>query len=1332
MNYASITFTFDWEGKLKDVQTYDMERFKNVSIEDNIIKDSYIITSGREILNLYEEDYTSFRIDEFFPEWLLIDVNVDESSREQRSYEMIYGRVTSVKYDKTTTIGVERQLQTGRFRTCTFYAERGFYRGDEFTISWQGWLSHSKPEDFVKITINQEGYSAEGPIYSNPYYKTMQDSIIVTPPTEVNGEANINIDVSANGKEYNCNKLFLSLRQYNYNFPEHPFNGECSIFEGYTERGELVIENAPDWVTYKIDTIPFTDTDYIDYVENIPFTGWMTLTFDNNNGEYRNATIIVYTTSKYFEVKYKINIKQLGVEDKPDTPIEPTKTDAVFAIDTNSGEDYDSTSLLFKDNSANIYNTLEAKDNTLFLGNYQNSNFSLQINQNSSVFENLSIEEITKEVPFANLSLSTYDYVPDLTISSQDKKLFKKGEKYSLGLVFIKNNGVKSSVFYIGDYEPSSEPTTGIRNNAYYLSKPIAYTVFNTTIVNKLKSLGVIGVIPVYAKRPLHKIIGQGFLNPTISSRDRKNAENLDTQYNWFQRLDINNTSVAQGEGESLSTLDNIEFQSRGDDDVWTFSNKILTFNTPEVEAVNILTDALLEGCTLNLKYTSGNLIRYNNSVTVNTNSSYLHSKFLIPDGGYRTDMMQMRLALWKGYIDKGTKNESKPEFIADTKTDDSDHYKRFFVYPWQRNKIGGEGPESKIISKKYFTLSYIQTRAFTSLDTTYNIKKASIYNDEHPSLIKFDTQLYQGNVDYIINPRKSYRAFITDYYTVGGNTFNYPRAYSDIGVYAGYGTDGEITDPIYMRYKVAPHIVLDMGNIDITHTGGIICAELKHSDSSFVFDTSPSVLSSLPWLKCGNIVSLMGTGNPVIEFVEGDNFYGRFDSLRTYPYSNDDVNSITDIVSGMVCSRINLDARCDRNRGIGMAVVSNENFNIFNEVYNQDNNYFTFQYINLNDSIYNRTYSNSIQWSMTKNYGNEVDDWCNIQEINTLDLDGDKGPVRSLQRLNNDIISFQDSGIAQILYNESMQITSTSGVPIEIANSGKVNGKRYINDNCGCQNEKSITVTPSGLYFVDSINKSFFKLGVEGAISDICLLGGMKSWILNNNELWKCWYDPYTQEVVFTSPTSSIIYSDLFKRFQCFSSYEGIEYAFCFNGRVYMFKPTGTEYSTLWKRNAIDSSTFFSVKKPLEIEIIANPEPTMDKTFTNIEFRADGFLEGVYDPEASFTALRVTNEYQDTGTVLLTKENLKKKFRMWHMLMPRALKDSNQTTTLSEALLAKKFTPLNISNLSKGTSVVTNNTTNKVFSNDRIRNPWCKIHFDITMNNIDKFVVHDLLIQYI
>lgn len=1433
---ASLNIWFDKDGNHKKTEFIPSDSYYKVSAENGVLKDNAIFCFGyNPPENLFTGKATCFDIlnklntSANIPNWVTYTINTDKSTEESKSQSMAtssgFRQMYSFRYDRTTTFGVLPQLENGTFRQWSFQLVTGYIIG---TIDDNnGWQQEGYSYDsFLKVTIYQDGFSRSGIIFSNPYYKTKKDDIVVEDKIEVEGIAHIYIQVKANGIEYSCNKLSLSSRQYNYNIPESPYNGALNILNSsYPDR--LYIGNFPSWVQYEIEDI--SDDPNLPEDDILVFDAYLNLKFTpNTSSSPRDTTIDIHYTNDTEGpdyVKYEIHIIQEGVPDAPiepvessllefkssqiklpssasteaystifyyrnvnnfraetneswltldtpligesdgglpliwsenlsilnrtgiinlyatstidnsllqttiavtqaakdtggDTPEEEDTTEDFVIVDNNTGEDYDSAALLFKDNTANIYTTLEAKDNTLFLGNYLNTNFSLQIHNTIGNLASIGIYDSRVSVPLAFKNSSTYSYTPNMTLNSQIKRLFKKGETYSLGLVFIRKNGVKSTVFYVGDYLPSADPTLISSEGAYYITKPQAYVTLNSALLTKLKSADVIGVIPVCAQRSSHKIICQGFLNPTVSSKDRNNSENLTSQYNWFQRLNINNNEKIVGEGELVhSNL--AEFQSRSDDDEWLLNSNILTMNTPEVETNDYLTEAELENCVIKPVWKSTN-ISYTNSVQLNVNGKYLHSRVMLPSGGYRTDRRETSLGMWYGFIDKGTLNETSSKFIASTK--DNANYGTFYIYPWQRNTVGGEGPESVITAKKYFTSMYIDTIKDLSISLG-SVSKASIYRDDYPSLLKFNTHIYQGNVDYIINVTKPYKAFLTQSYTVEGKSFTWPKAFSDVGVYAGYNTEGDITDPISMRYKASHHIALYFDTPITGISNAVVCAELSHSDDSYVFDNDPQVLSSLSWIKCGDIVPL--DNNSVnVYFTEGDYFYGRFDSLRTYPYSQEDVNSVTDIVSGMVCSRINLDARCDRNRGIGTALVTPENFNRFNPVYDQANNYFTYQYLNLTDNIYIRKYSNSIQWSLTKSYGNEIDDWCNIQEINTLDLDGDKGQLRALQRLNNNIIAFQDSGISQILFNESMQVASTEGVPIEIANSGKVNGKRYLYETIGCQDENAITTAPSGLYFIDSINKSLYRLGIDASIQDLCILGGMKSWGLSAiDSTWKCWYDSYSQEIILTNPSTSLLYSDIFNRFQCFASYNDIHRVLSLHGTTYMFKKTQISqsiYYNLWKKNAVNSPIFFSVKHPIEVEVIANPEPLLDKTFTNIEFRADGFTDGVYSPDASFTSIRVSNEYQDTGTVKLTKwnsklSNLKKKFRIWHIDIPRSKKIIPSTTAI------------NTKNYSQGTGLPL-----IINTRDRIRNPWCIINLKSNMKDMDKFIVHDLQIQYI
>ena len=74
-------------------------------------------------------------------------------------------------------------------------------------------------------------------------------------------------------------------------------------------------------------------------------------------------------------------------------------------------------------------------------------------------------------------------------------------------------------------------------------------------------------------------------------------------------------------------------------------------------------------------------------------------------------------------------------------------------------------------------------------------------------------------------------------------------------------------------------------------------------------------------WLPCGDPISLVDTNNGVkssitIRWEEGDTYFQRYDHIKTYPFTLEDQNAVTDIVSFMCETRVNIDGRYDRNRG--------------------------------------------------------------------------------------------------------------------------------------------------------------------------------------------------------------------------------------------------------------------------------------------------------------------------------------------------------------------------------------------------------------------------------
>ena len=92
---------------------------------------------------------------------------------------------------------------------------------------------------------------------------------------------------------------------------------------------------------------------------------------------------------------------------------------------------------------------------------------------------------------------------------------------------------------------------------------------------------------------------------------------------------------------------------------------------------------------------------------------------------------------------------------------------------------------------------------------------------------------------------------------------------------------------------------------------------------------------------------------------------------------------------------------------------------------------------------------------------------------------------LNKLITVNDAIIAFQDKALSVINFNNRTAISTENGVPIEIANSGKVNGYSVISSNIGCQNKQSICIASSGVYFIDDRNKTLFNFNKEGLTKD-------------------------------------------------------------------------------------------------------------------------------------------------------------------------------------------------------------------------------------------------------
>lgn len=596
--------------------------------------------------------------------------------------------------------------------------------------------------------------------------------------------------------------------------------------------------------------------------------------------------------------------------------------------------------------------------------------------------------------------------------------------------------------------------------------------------------------------------------------------------------------------------------------------------------------------------------------------------------------------------------------------------------------------------SRNYFnnTYKYYEQTILPKIGSS-----GSYHSHTHNTLLSLTGDLlpWEQNYDSSISGTYKYIDYTThqDSFTLSSSDipyFDYNKPYVFIGeIFMPYSRDAD-------------------GNIssnDIRY-GGITEAAVVNNR----FIPAGNATDILPFM----IASTSGTiyGN------QGDTYIQRWDDYRIKPLGSTNENNVIDIVSVLLETHINIAGRYDNQRGLKyIASLDDSTYGKINPVYSQPNNYFSARVPS--DVEKTDSYKSAITWTLEKKDLSSIDEWTHITLGSSLLLDGDKGECRALRRIGDSLIAFQDKGIAEILFNSRTQISTEQGVPIEIANSGKVDGKRYITTKYGCINKWSIVEGKSALYFVDNINKAFCAFNGEGVVNISTKLG-FESWFRANNSMkpWNAspsyndnfigFYDKIHSDVYLVNGGISqehptIVYNEVLGTFTTFLSYGQVPMMTNYLDKFISFK-TGH----LWIQNEGNFCNFFGTQYPFSMMYRVAPSPN-DKVWTNLEYRADFFSNstpspedpasayGYYEPNATFDALQIKNEYQDTGS--FTAPVAKKRFRIWRTQIPRAQIDGN----------------------------------NNPYGLDRIRNPWIHLKFtkyaDANSNRLMQ--LHDITVKY-
>ena len=1009
---------------------------------------------------------------------------------------------------------------------------------------------------------------------------------------------------------------------------------------------------------------------------------------------------------------------------------------------------------------------------------------------------------------------------------------FKYGDYYRCGIQFQYKSGKWSDPIWLEDVPVANRPSTLDLISEFKVTVPTLKRVLPSSVVGALRKAGYrkARAVVVFPNNQDKVTLCQGVVCPTVYTEEKRNeSKSLHAQSSWFFRSrgtgsNINyDGSVKPTSSGTLSYTKNsltynpkdirqVEIQGDYDDNhKFKIDQSTVTFHSPDIDFDTSMystdfsgTQYKVVGDAWFIKTLSDIDIQTESPTVSNSGSGFIHKSF--------SEGRDCGIVSGPFYEDYTIDDYDADDGIAFEKYRHQHSPYLYMVYAWNKqgslnndiNRPSNRGTITAILKKKVISnLRYATTTWLDHANQNQFKVTPQLFSSNENTILKLSNDIYQGNVDTMLIPDSAdgmYFAFAAAnchqgnvktpfYHDINWKTFSKnPEEAEEQGFWMYFnGWRCEEDDvgnnyvdlvmkkePVRMKYKSTPHLVFETtGTISASINDALAIVEIIRSvDTDVIFGgKSQDAFRENVWIPCGEPVYLYEGNDCTVKYSYGDTYYQRYDCLKTYPYTRDDVNQIVEIGSFMLETRTNIDGRYDRNRGqVNNLNMSPTNFNLINDVYSQQDNFFTYR-IQDDDYYKDTVFPNRITWSKTKESGATTDMWTNVTLASILELDGDKGSITSLQRYNNNLICFQDSGISRIMYNDNIQIASTTGVPIEIANSEKVQGKDYISDTIGCSNKWSIVPTVVGIYFMDSNDKSIYNLNNQ--IQNVSQQGNFNSWSKQNipsqEKKWTpigfdnftACYDRMNQEILFINRNTALAFSEKAGVFTSFYNYENTPFFCNLDDTGIWVKP-----GQLWKHQAGDYGKFFGTNQPYWMTLIGNPEPQADKQFTNLEFRAcvdgegtldmrtktdvfDGTFDSTFHPSGSdyayerflpflpFNSIEVWNEHQHGYLKLENKlgtdiskhfasdntASLNRKFRLWRCDIPRnnCVLDSQRGSgsyayTTDQQLGISRFyrKPM-----------------------DRMRNPWIYLKLykdavtDVSTNGLNRAEIHDIVLTY-
>jgi hypothetical protein len=402
---------------------------------------------------------------------------------------------------------------------------------------------------------------------------------------------------------------------------------------------------------------------------------------------------------------------------------------------------------------------------------------------------------------------------------------------------------------------------------------------------------------------------------------------------------------------------------------------------------------------------------------------------------------------------------------------------------------------------------------------------------------------------------------------------------------------------------------------------------------------------------------------------------------------SENKISHITEIVSYTTETSIDLRRRNDLSvtNWDNKFMPLYENYKKYNRVYSQEPNFisrrdndYTFQAV--------KNFETSIISTKQKIPNETIDSWTDILINEQIALDGRYGAVNALVSFRDEIFAVQDRAIARISILPRVQVTGDDGVAVQLGTGTLFNEYKYMTTKSGSVNKWGVIATERGIYYVDSLNKSFMVFSENGVdnLSDreqfhqefqSLLHEGLL--VADNPVLMKgvsMGYDQMTKDVYMSiwknGACTTIAYGESKKGFTSYYDYDARMYIYNKNEMLTLSPFSG---SKMYKNFTGKYNVFYGQQKDSYYSLIMAPEPEVECLFNNIEYNSVSKDSNGLEALKTWEEVRVYNDFQDSGFVkLIDRKNIRKKNRKYRISLPRNKNSRNRIRNTSSILTLK------------------------------------------------------------